>query len=179
MWFIVALCALLVLGLLGYLLYRCCRYLSTKDCSCCEPRHIHDEDQLIQDKAPPKKEILLEMTQINTVFDGEEVDPVTKRVYEYNSKSGARRWKDAIIVSKPVLNQPESSTLVISRRPANPEAPANSEQPLVRERGETAGSGQSQRRMKCLSSMSTSNESVSLKDKKQFHKTKSSDMSEV
>ncbi|XP_066580809.1 cadherin-related family member 3 [Amia ocellicauda] len=36
--FIIALGAMLLLGLLGYLLYRLGRYLSTKDCSCCLPR---------------------------------------------------------------------------------------------------------------------------------------------
>ncbi|KAL6474209.1 hypothetical protein MHYP_G00177700 [Metynnis hypsauchen] len=69
-----------------------------------------------------------EVTNINTVFDGEGVDPVSKRVYEYNSKSGARSWKDAIIVSEPALIQPESSTLVISDRPANAESPPRSGQ---------------------------------------------------
>ncbi|KAL7858279.1 hypothetical protein AOLI_G00183810 [Acnodon oligacanthus] len=69
-----------------------------------------------------------EVTNINTVFDGEGVDPVSKRVYEYNSMSGARRWKDAIIVSEPALIRPESSTLVISDRPANAESPPRSGQ---------------------------------------------------
>ncbi|KAG8142650.1 hypothetical protein E2320_005853, partial [Naja naja] len=39
---------------------------------------------------------LTEMTNLNTVFDGEAIDPV----YEYNSKSGARRWKDPNVLSK-------------------------------------------------------------------------------
>ncbi|NXQ28682.1 CDHR3 protein, partial [Alaudala cheleensis] len=33
------------------------------------------------------------MTKINTVFDGEARDPVTGRMYEFNTRSGARRWK--------------------------------------------------------------------------------------
>ncbi|NXB94448.1 CDHR3 protein, partial [Vidua chalybeata] len=33
------------------------------------------------------------MTKLNTVFDGEARDPVTGRMYEFNTWSGARRWK--------------------------------------------------------------------------------------
>ncbi|XP_072529485.1 cadherin-related family member 3-like [Salminus brasiliensis] len=99
-WFVIALGGFLLLAMLAYLLHRCWTYLSTKKCYCCETPH--------------KEEL--------AVFDGEGVDPVTKRVYEYNSKSGARRWKDAIIVSEPALIQPESSTLVISGKAANAES---------------------------------------------------------
>ena len=49
-WFVLVLGALLLLGILAYLLYRCCRYLSTKECNCscdcCEPKHMEDEDTL-------------------------------------------------------------------------------------------------------------------------------------
>ncbi|XP_073669494.1 cadherin-related family member 3-like [Paramisgurnus dabryanus] len=174
-WFIITLCALLMLGILGYMLYRCCEYISNTEFRCCESKLIGDEEQLFQDEASPKKEILLEVTQINPVFDGEDVDPVTKRVYEYNSKSGARRWKDAVIVSEPPLCQPESSTLVIFRRPIDHEP--------KRPFGVTADSDQSHGGMirnnnHGLSIISRDRDGGSFKDKLQFHKTVR-DMSEV
>ncbi|VTJ77937.1 Hypothetical predicted protein [Marmota monax] len=33
---------------------------------------------------------------MNTVFDGEAVDPVTGEIYQFNSKTGARKWKDPL-----------------------------------------------------------------------------------
>ncbi|XP_032338850.1 cadherin-related family member 3 [Camelus ferus] len=38
--------------------------------------------------------VVKEMIQMNTVFDGEARDPVTGKIYEFNSKTGARKWKD-------------------------------------------------------------------------------------
>ncbi|KAM3915704.1 cadherin-related family member 3-like [Leptodactylus fuscus] len=38
-------------------------------------------------------EVITETTTFEAVFDGEAVDPVTGNTYEYNTKSGARRWK--------------------------------------------------------------------------------------
>ncbi|NWX84392.1 CDHR3 protein, partial [Nothoprocta pentlandii] len=35
-----------------------------------------------------------QMTKLNTVFDGEARDPVTGKMYEFNTRSGARRWKE-------------------------------------------------------------------------------------
>uniref|UniRef100_A0A4W2DPK6 Cadherin-related family member 3 n=1 Tax=Bos indicus x Bos taurus TaxID=30522 RepID=A0A4W2DPK6_BOBOX len=37
-----------------------------------------------------------ETMQMNTVFDGEATDPVTGAIYEFNSKTGARKWKDSL-----------------------------------------------------------------------------------
>ncbi|MCI4381759.1 hypothetical protein PGIGA_G00255670 [Pangasianodon gigas] len=118
-WFVIALGSFLLLLMLAYLLYKSCMYFSTKDCHCCEPTRIDGKEELITDRGSPMQEVLMEVTKVNTVFDREEVDPVTKRVYEYNSKSGARRWKDAIIVCDSAPIQPESSTLVISDKTAN------------------------------------------------------------
>nr|XP_046211320.1 LOW QUALITY PROTEIN: cadherin-related family member 3-like [Oncorhynchus gorbuscha] len=117
-WFVIALGTMLLLGLLSYLLYHLCgklyKALKHRDCSCCVPRPREDQEVLIPEPTPPKREILMEVIKINTVFDGEEVDPVTGRVYEYNSKSGARRWKDVTTVSESVpMIQPESSSMVI------------------------------------------------------------------
>ncbi|NXB82367.1 CDHR3 protein, partial [Donacobius atricapilla] len=43
------------------------------------------------------------MTKINTVFDGEARDPVTGRMYEFNTRSGARRWKKSSEPLQPML----------------------------------------------------------------------------
>ncbi|KAB0393761.1 hypothetical protein E2I00_000082 [Balaenoptera physalus] len=37
-----------------------------------------------------------ETIQMNTVFDGEAADPVTGAIYEFNTKTGARKWKDPL-----------------------------------------------------------------------------------
>ncbi|MGH0150377.1 UNVERIFIED_CONTAM: hypothetical protein FKN15_020499 [Acipenser sinensis] len=60
-----------------------------------------------------------ELTKINTVFDGEAVDPVTGKVYEFNTKSGARRWKDTQILKDPPPIKMESSELVIPVLPSS------------------------------------------------------------
>ncbi|XP_045648144.1 cadherin-related family member 3 [Ursus americanus] len=41
-----------------------------------------------------KTEVLVETIHMNSVFDGEAIDPVTGAVYEFNSNTGARKWKD-------------------------------------------------------------------------------------
>ncbi|XP_039617119.1 cadherin-related family member 3-like [Polypterus senegalus] len=114
--FVIALGAMILLGILGYLFYHCIKYLSKKDC--CVPKPEKYKEPLI----PPsddgiKKEVVMELTKINTVFDGEAVDPVTGKIYEYNTKSGARRWKETQVLKEPQPVQPESSVLVIPAVP--------------------------------------------------------------
>ncbi|XP_042671755.1 cadherin-related family member 3 [Centrocercus urophasianus] len=86
--FVTTLGSLLLLGLLGHLLARwlCARCLSAPQA---------DSTPLINapEKKKPKKEVALEMIKLNTVFDGEARDPVTGKMYEFNTQSGARRWK--------------------------------------------------------------------------------------
>ncbi|NXR66510.1 CDHR3 protein, partial [Rhadina sibilatrix] len=55
------------------------------------------------EKKKAKKEVIMTMTKINTVFDGEARDPVTGRMYEFNTRSGARRWKRSNEPLQPVL----------------------------------------------------------------------------
>ncbi|KAL0619827.1 Cadherin-related family member 3 [Plecturocebus cupreus] len=43
-----------------------------------------------------KREVVVETIQMNTIFDGEATDPVTGKIYEFNSKTGARKWKDPL-----------------------------------------------------------------------------------
>ncbi|KAM6437840.1 cadherin-related family member 3 [Liasis olivaceus] len=128
--FFIVLGSLLLLGLLGYLAFLLAKYLRAH----CPPRA--DTKPLIfqltwrqqnslkmLDRSsgcvllscstlhPPPIDILLwppewEMTNLNPVFDGEAIDPVTGRLYEYNSKSGARRWKDTSVPSKTEVKDP-------------------------------------------------------------------------
>ncbi|MGH0124770.1 UNVERIFIED_CONTAM: hypothetical protein FKN15_051899 [Acipenser sinensis] len=71
------------------------------------------------DPTNPKTANAVELTKINTVFDGEAVDPVTGKVYEFNTKSGARRWKDTQILKDPPPIKMESSELVIPVLPSS------------------------------------------------------------
>ncbi|XP_037692345.1 cadherin-related family member 3 isoform X6 [Choloepus didactylus] len=43
-----------------------------------------------------KRAAVVETIQMSTVFDGEAIDPVTGEIYEFNSKTGARKWKDPL-----------------------------------------------------------------------------------
>ncbi|KAI1888422.1 hypothetical protein AGOR_G00184980 [Albula goreensis] len=147
--FICTLAALLLLGILGYLLYRLGKYLSRLDCSCCERPlwmttrpwlHIKSYFTIAYSifLGPSQREIVTEITKINTVFDGEEVDPVTGRIYEYNTKSGARRWKDTTAVSEPQLSQP------IPGETANPQSQSDTAQSPTRNGTGRDGTTQSQ-----------------------------------
>ncbi|CAN8210674.1 unnamed protein product [Coccothraustes coccothraustes] len=99
--FTVTLGALLLLGLLGLLGPP----LLTRLRSCCPPAGKAHSTPLIKapEKKKPKKEVAVTMTKLNTVFDGEARDPVTGRMYEFNSRSGARRWKKSNEPLQPAL----------------------------------------------------------------------------
>ncbi|XP_012576497.1 PREDICTED: cadherin-related family member 3 isoform X4 [Condylura cristata] len=43
-----------------------------------------------------RREAVLETIQMNTIFDGEAIDPVTGALYVFNSKTGVRKWKDPL-----------------------------------------------------------------------------------
>ncbi|XP_014724415.1 PREDICTED: cadherin-related family member 3 [Sturnus vulgaris] len=98
--FVITLGSLLLLGLLGYLVLLLLTWL----CTHCPPRINAPE------KKKPKKEVLVTMTKLNTVFDGEARDPVTGRIYEFNTRSGARRWKKS--------NEPLQPTLAVQVMPS-------------------------------------------------------------
>ncbi|XP_030816698.1 cadherin-related family member 3 [Geospiza fortis] len=99
--FVVTLGALLLLGLLGHLGLL----LLTRIRSCCPPAGKARSTSLINapEKKKPKKEVAVTMTKLNTIFDGEARDPVTGRVYEFNTRSGARRWKKSNEPLQPML----------------------------------------------------------------------------
>ncbi|KAM5172025.1 cadherin-related family member 3 [Mantella aurantiaca] len=112
--FVITLGCLLLLGFLGLM-----GYLIAKYCPCrTSPKP--DTEALIKpvEKKKVKQDVVWEMTKMNTVFDGEAVDPITGNVYEYNSKSGARRWKDT---KQPIsaAQSPQQAAAV----PTNPSAP--------------------------------------------------------
>ncbi|XP_056384094.1 cadherin-related family member 3-like [Hyla sarda] len=70
-----------------------------------------------------KVEVITETTTFETVFDGEAVDPVTGNTYEYNSKSGARRWK-FIQANEENIKLTDISTVSETLAPNPPLAPA-------------------------------------------------------
>ncbi|KAJ6666325.1 hypothetical protein lerEdw1_000597 [Lerista edwardsae] len=102
--FIICLGVLLLLGFLAYLLYLLAKYIRAH----CPPKPKAEKKPLIKmpEKKKAKKEVVWEMTNINTVFDGEARDPVTGKWYEFNSKSGARRWKDTKAPSQEEAKKP-------------------------------------------------------------------------
>ncbi|OPJ77763.1 cadherin-related family member 3 [Patagioenas fasciata monilis] len=89
--FVITLGSLLLLGLLGYLGFLLMTWVRTRR----PPAGRADGTPLINapEKKKPKKEVVVTMTKLNTVFDGEARDPVTGKMYEFNTLSGARRWK--------------------------------------------------------------------------------------
>ncbi|XP_061323395.1 cadherin-related family member 3 [Pezoporus flaviventris] len=89
--FVITLCSLLLLGLLGYLGFFLATWVRTHGL----PAGRAHGKPLINapEKKKPKKDVVVTMTKLNTVFDGEARDPVTGRMYEFNTQSGARRWK--------------------------------------------------------------------------------------
>ncbi|KAM9172359.1 cadherin-related family member 3 [Pangshura tecta] len=105
--FLISVGSMLLLGLLGYLSFLLAKYIRTY----CLPKPKADKRPLknTPEKKKVKKEevwVSTEMTKINTVFDGEARDPVTGKMYEYNSKSGARRWKDTKESVEPGIKDP-------------------------------------------------------------------------
>ncbi|NXH47611.1 CDHR3 protein, partial [Dicaeum eximium] len=72
---------------------------------------------------------LQSMTKLNTVFDGEARDPVTGRMYEFNTRSGARRWKKSNEPLQPMLAMQvmSSATENSGQRVDRAEAPSKKE----------------------------------------------------
>ncbi|XP_074124475.1 cadherin-related family member 3 isoform X1 [Sminthopsis crassicaudata] len=93
--FIITVGSILLLGLLGYQFFLLVKFIRRH----CSFKPKEDKESLVkkEETKKAKREIVLEMTKINTVFDGEALDPVTGKTYEFNSKSGARKWKNPLI----------------------------------------------------------------------------------
>ncbi|XP_066897739.1 cadherin-related family member 3 [Kogia breviceps] len=80
--FVITLGSMLLLGLLVSLIVLLAKAIH-RHCPCKTGKH----------KKPLVKK---ETIQMNTVFDGEATDPVTGAIYEFNTKTGARKWKDPL-----------------------------------------------------------------------------------
>ncbi|XP_063183127.1 cadherin-related family member 3, partial [Chroicocephalus ridibundus] len=108
--FVITLGSLLLLGLLGYLGFLLATWVRT----CCPPAGKAVGTPLINapEKKKPKKDVVVTMTKLNTVFDGEARDPVTGKMYEFNTRSGARRWKknDEPLQPAPAMQVTSSAT---------------------------------------------------------------------
>ncbi|XP_060100522.1 cadherin-related family member 3 [Heteronotia binoei] len=113
--FIVCLGSLLLLGLLGYLIFLLARYIRTN----CWPKPKENKMPLIKtpEKKKVKKEVVWEMTNVNAVFDGEARDPVTGHLYEFNSKSGARRWKNINVPPESEAKDPVAQVMATKTNP--------------------------------------------------------------
>ncbi|XP_007177358.2 cadherin-related family member 3 [Balaenoptera acutorostrata] len=91
--FVITLGSMLLLGLLVSLTVLLAKAIH-RHCPCKTGKH---KKPLVK-KAEMKntKREAAETIQMNTVFDGEAADPVTGAIYEFNTKTGARKWKDPL-----------------------------------------------------------------------------------
>ncbi|GCC21919.1 hypothetical protein chiPu_0000302 [Chiloscyllium punctatum] len=71
--------------------------------------------EIVSEPNEEKLEVVTEVTKYDTVFNGQAVDPVTGRWYEYNSKTGARKWKEA--------NELQEANMNIETEKAEPTKP--------------------------------------------------------
>ncbi|NXO03976.1 CDHR3 protein, partial [Rhinopomastus cyanomelas] len=125
--FVITLGSLLLLGQLGYLGFLLVTWMRTR----CPLAGKADSTPRIRDpeKKKPKKEVVMTMTKLNTVFDGEARDPVTGNMYEFNTTSGARRWKkgNEPLQPAPALQVTPSATHSDGQRTDGAEKPGKKE----------------------------------------------------
>ncbi|NXS59944.1 CDHR3 protein, partial [Brachypteracias leptosomus] len=114
--------SLLLLGLLGYLGFL----LVTWACTRSPPAGKAEGASLIHFTFCLS---LQTMTKLNTVFDGEARDPITGKMYEFNTQSGARRWKKSneVLQLVPAMQVTSSATDNSGQGPDRAEAPCNNE----------------------------------------------------
>ncbi|NXT01909.1 CDHR3 protein, partial [Jacana jacana] len=124
--FVITLGSLLLLGLLGYLGFLLVMWVRT----CCPPAGKADSAPLrnAPEKKKSKKEVFVTMTKLNTVFDGEARDPVTGKMYEFNTRSGARRWKNTdLLQPAPAMQVKSGATDESGQGMDRAEAPSKKE----------------------------------------------------
>nr|XP_027824386.2 cadherin-related family member 3 isoform X2 [Ovis aries] len=92
--FVITLGSMLLLGLLVSMIVLLAKAIR-RHCPCKTETHKKPPVKKVEMKNT-KREVMVETIQINTVFDGEATDPVTGAIYEFNSKTGARKWKDSL-----------------------------------------------------------------------------------
>ncbi|XP_037692340.1 cadherin-related family member 3 isoform X2 [Choloepus didactylus] len=92
--FVITLGSILLLGLLVSLVILLVRAIY-RHCPC---KTAKDKKPLVKkgEMKMAKRAAVVETIQMSTVFDGEAIDPVTGEIYEFNSKTGARKWKDPL-----------------------------------------------------------------------------------
>ncbi|NXG74555.1 CDHR3 protein, partial [Baryphthengus martii] len=129
--FVITLGSLLLLGLLGYLGFLLATWVRT----CCPPADKADAPRIHFTFCLSSQT----MTKLNTLFDGEARDPVTGKMYEFNTRSGARRWKksDEPLQLAPVVQVTSSATDNSGQEKDRAEAPPKKE-PSVKRKELTA-----------------------------------------
>ncbi|NXP17879.1 CDHR3 protein, partial [Scytalopus superciliaris] len=135
--FVITLGSLLLLGLLGFLSVLLVTWARTH---CPPPGKARGKSLInIAEKKKPKKEVVVTMTKLNTIFDGEARDPVTGRMYEFNTRSGARRWKKSNEPLQPtVAGQVMSSATEKSGQGADRAEAASKKEPSEKRKELTA-----------------------------------------
>ncbi|XP_036896760.1 cadherin-related family member 3-like isoform X4 [Sturnira hondurensis] len=106
--FIFTLMAVFLAGLFCWVCFLLWRYRNTVKCcqkmakevSKPKPKGIkyiaggrNPTEKTVMENRNKKLEVLTETVVYETIFDGEAMDPVSGNVYEYNSRTGARKWK--------------------------------------------------------------------------------------
>ncbi|XP_054977303.1 cadherin-related family member 3 [Sorex araneus] len=92
MWYVpftITLGSMLLLGLLGFLTVLLAKAIR-RHCKTRKHSKTLVKKGVIKNT---KREVVVETIRMNTIFDGEAIDPVTGAQYEFNSQTGARRWK--------------------------------------------------------------------------------------
>ncbi|XP_055506884.1 cadherin-related family member 3-like [Leucoraja erinacea] len=108
--FVITLGCILLLGLLTYLAYHLVQYIrSLPKSSKIMKKPLVDEQE---SKMRKQHSVIVEMIKRNAIFNGEAVDPVTGNVYQYNTNSGARRWKDTKLPMKDYGNAGDETLIV-------------------------------------------------------------------
>ncbi|NWW27877.1 CDHR3 protein, partial [Falcunculus frontatus] len=127
--FVITLGSLLLLGLLGYLGLLLLARLRTG----CPPAGRAHGTPLFHFTFCVSSQT---MTKLNTVFDGEARDPVTGRMYEFNTRSGARRWKKSNEPLQPTLAMQVTSSATDSHGQGTERAEAPSKKEASEKRKE-------------------------------------------
>ncbi|XP_063283618.1 cadherin-related family member 3-like [Pelobates fuscus] len=122
--FIYTIMALLLAGLTAWALHLLWKYANLKAlCQKARRRFPHKRVKTyLQGTKKEDVEVITETITYEAVFDGQTVDPVTGQMYEYNTKSGARRWKN-VQGKEENINLSDISAISEAIIPQTPPAP--------------------------------------------------------
>ncbi|KAM4651990.1 cadherin-related family member 3-like [Discoglossus pictus] len=122
--FLLTLMTVFLVALLAWVCYLIWKYTNFKALCQKAKSKIHRKRVRTYKEGTKKEkvEVITETTTYDTVFDGEAVDPVTGKMYEFNSKSGARRWKMSQSKEENI-KMADISTVSETLYPALPSAP--------------------------------------------------------